>query len=588
MVESVLHQLELSQREISGDGFPFGLQLMVHALSPAIHGADPAEAIDIDQALEKLRAQIQEPQFIKSLARELLENRHRVRLVMRPDPNLSAERAAAEAARLAAMKAQMGQAEKQRVVEMAAKLLERQNSQDDPEQLPKVGIDDIPRELEIPGGEERRVDTTPATWFARGTNGLVYQQVVVELPQLDEELRNLLPLFCDVVTEVGSAGRDYLESQALQAAVTGGIGAGVTVRGAVDDLQRHSGYFTLSGKALARNQAPLTALMEETFRTARFDELGRIRELIAQERMHQEQRVTGSGHALAMRAATGGLTPSAALGEQWYGLSAIRTLKALDDGLEDEARLARLAEQFEAIRAALLAAPRQFLLVGEAEQREAMEAALAQRWQAASADNTTPAMLLPAGVGQLAHGWSTSTQVNFCARAYPGVCAEHEDAAALMVLAGFLRNNFLHRAIREQGGAYGGGASFDPDSGALRFFSYRDPRLAETLADFDRSVTWLVENRHEWRLVEEAILGVISSIDKPGSPAGEAKKAFHGKLHGRTPEQRRRFRARILEVREADLKRVAERYLKPELASTAVIGNPTTLEGQQGLEIIKL
>jgi len=61
-------------------------------------------------------------------------------------------------------------------------------------------------------------------------------------------------------------------------------------------------------------------------------------------------------------------------------------------------------------------------------------------------------------------------------------------AAALTVLGGVLRNGYLHRAIREQGGAYGGGATYDSDSAAFRFFSYRDPRLTETLADFDRSI----------------------------------------------------------------------------------------------------
>lgn len=134
-----------------------------------------------------------------------------------------------------------------------------------------------------------------------------------------------------------------------------------------------------------------------------------------------------------------------------------------------------------------------------------------------------------------------------------------------------------------------GGASFDSDSGAFRFYSYRDPRLAETLADFDASIDWLLNEQHETRLLEEAILGVIAGIDKPASPAGEAKKAFHAALHGRTPEQRRRFRSRVLEVSEADLKRVASTYLKAERATTAVVSNPSTLaQSGLGLEIITL
>ena len=181
---------------------------------------------------------------------------------------------------------------------------QRQEQQDDPEQLPKVGLEDIPAELSIPEGESSTIGAMPASWYARGTNGLVYQQVVVDLPELDEELAQLLPLFTDILTEVGSGNRDYLESQALQAAVTGGIGASVSLRGAVDDLQQSRGSFTLSGKALVRNQAALADLMQETFESARFDELPRIRELVAQERMYHEQHVTSAGHSLAMTAAT--------------------------------------------------------------------------------------------------------------------------------------------------------------------------------------------------------------------------------------------------------------------------------------------
>ncbi len=586
MVEAVLHQLELHQREISGDGFPYGLQLMVHALGPTLHGAEPASVLHIDPILNQLREQIKDPEFIKGLARALLvDNRHRVRLVMKPDPELGARRAAREAERLAAIKAAMGEAERREVIERAAALAKRQATQDDPDVLPKVGLEDIPADLPIPEGETHQVAGMPATWFARGTNGLVYQELVIDLPELDEELAQTLPLLCDVVTEVGSGGRDYLATQALQSAVTGGIGARVAVRGAIDDVMRSRGIFVFSGKALARNHGALTELLYETVETARFDELSRLRELVAQERAHQEQSVTGSGHLLAMIAASSGLTPAAALAHRWQGLAGIKALKALDDSLEAEQVLERMAARLERLRDTLLKAPRQLLLIGEPEGREEFAATLGQRWGGASPSLTGRFAPPPVAAPVVQQAWTTNTQVNFCARSYPCVAAEHPDAPILMVLAGFLRNNFLHRAIREQGGAYGGGASFDPDSGAFRFYSYRDPRLAETLDDFDGAVRWLLDDTHESRLVEEAILGVVASIDKPGSPAGEAKKAFHAALHGRTPEQRRRFRARVLEVRLEDLRRVAQTYLQPGRGNTAVITSAAQLAKYPQLDL---
>jgi Zn-dependent M16 (insulinase) family peptidase len=163
--------------------------------------------------------------------------------------------------------------------------------------------------------------------------------------------------------------------------------------------------------------------------------------------------------------------------------------------------------------------------------------------------------------------------VNFCAKAYPTVPAAHADHATLSVLAGFMRNGFLHRSIREQGGAYGGGADQDANSASFRFYSYRDPRLADTLLDFDRAIDWVLSDAHEWRLVEEAILGVISAMDKSTSPAGEAKQAFYNDLFGRTREARLAYRQRVLLTQVSDLQRVAQQYLRPELASIGVISN---------------
>jgi len=159
------------------------------------------------------------------------------------------------------------------------------------------------------------------------------------------------------------------------------------------------------------------------------------------------------------------------------------------------------------------------------------------------------------------------------------------------VLGGFLRNGYLHRAIREEGGAYGGGAGHDPGSAAFRFYSYRDPRLEETLADFDRSLEWLRKADHEPRQVEEAILGVVSQLDKPGSPAGRAKQAFYDKFFGRDPELLREYRQRVLRVELEDLKRVAATYLEREPRGIAVLTDARTAArkaDELGFEVIEL
>ena len=588
MVEAVLHQLELSQREIGGGHYPYGLQLMLSAMTPALHGGKPAEALEIDPVLNRLREAIEDPEFIKSQVRELLlDNPHRVRLTMSPDTAQSERESEEEAARLAAIQAELSDADQQAINQRAEALEARQNQQDDPELLPKVGIEDVPPELKIAQGEEREQADMKVAWYPQGTNGLVYQELVCELPELDSDETDLLPLLSGLMGEMGSGGRDYLETQALQAAVTGGIGVRTPIRGAVDDVQSVKGLFVVSGKALVRNQAPLAELIQETFESARFDELPRIRELIAQDRADAEQGVTGRGHSLAMTAAGAGMSPTAALSHRWGGLLGIHTLKGLDDSLDDGNNLKNLAERLGALRDKLAKAPRRMLVISEEERQAEIGAKIEALWSGREAGaNPAPFHLEPVN-RRVMEAWTTSTQVNFAARAYPAVASAHADAPALLVLGHFLRNGYLHRAIREQGGAYGGAAGYDPDSGAFRFYSYRDPRMEETLADFDGSIRWLLENEHPWHTIEEAILGVVSRIDQPSSPAGEARIAYYNLLNGRTPEHRNRLRQGVLKVTEGDLKRVAERYLKPKLASTAVVTSTAGAEKARtlGLEI---
>lgn len=585
-VDAVLHQLELNQREIRGDGMPFGLQLVLSGLSSAMHRGDTLAAIDLDPALERLRMASREAGFISKLVKELvLDNPHRLTLTMTPDTKISERRNAAEKQRLANMKAALSDSEKTRIVERARALAERQVQVDDPEILPKVTLADVPFDMHIPTSKSTTINGAPATLYAQGTNGLVYQHVVVDLPQLAPELQDVLPLYTNFVAELGSGGRDYLATQNAQAAVTGGISTYTIQRGAVADEQAVKGYMVVRGKALLRNTDELSALMLDTLADVRFDETSRIRELVSQSRAGREQSITGSGHVLAMMAAASGMSPTTRLSHQLNGLAGIKAIKALDDSLEQRQALEELCEKMATIHSIMREAPRQFMIVAEEENistvLDSMGSAFGPCPVADGFDAFSPAPVRE----QSKQLWTTSTEVNFNARAYPTVPAAHKDSAALAVLGPYLRNGFLHRAIRETGGAYGGGASHDSDTASFRFFSYRDPRLTETLSDFDESIEWLLSHKHDDHALEESILNVISGIDKPGSPAGEARSTFQAELFDRTAQRRRLFRQRILEVTLDDLKRVAQTYFDPTKASTGVVTNEGASQSEAVIEL---
>lgn len=584
-LRAALQQLELHQREVGGDSYPYGLQIIMTALTSATHRGDPIGLLNLDPALEQLHEDIKDPDFIKNLAKTLLlDNQHRVRLTLRPDAELAGRKMAAEKARLAQIKKALSDEERQAIVDQAQALQERQVQIDDESVLPKVDLTDIPKAMHYT--EHFSVDALPTklTSYAAGTNGIVYQQIIIELPQLSEQQLQTLSFYGMFLTEVGVGELSYLDAQRWQAKVAGSISAYTTIRGASDDVQKVQANLTLSAKSLKHEQPALCELMWATLHDVRFDETDRLKELITQVRARREQSVTGNGHSLAMAAASAGMSPSAKISHQLNGLAGIKSIKVLDDSLKEPAELQRFCQQLEEIHQLILQAPRQYLLVSEKDALASQKQAITSHWPTAQATTTEAFELAPVSE-QIRQGWIANTQVNFCAKAYPTVPMEHADSAALTVLGGFMRNGYLHRVIREQGGAYGGGASQDSNIAAFRFFSYRDPRLEETLLDFDKSIEWLLEENHEYQPLEEAILGVVSSLDKPSSPAGEAKQTFHAELFGRNREKREAFRQQVLDVTIDDLKRVARTYLVNESASIAIVTGNSNLEKLNELKL---
>ena len=199
-VEAMLHQIELGRREIGGDRYPYGLQLIMNALPQAVHHGDPVQALAIDAALERLRAAAAEPGFVQNEVRRwLLDNPHRVRLThdarRQPRPSASWPPRRRDWRRFAPTSTPRQRA---RIVAQAKALETRQAQHDDPDILPRVTRADVAPALKIPPAVHEPVVGLPATWYDQPTNGLVYQQIVIDLPPLDD----------DDLAAAAAAGRD--------------------------------------------------------------------------------------------------------------------------------------------------------------------------------------------------------------------------------------------------------------------------------------------------------------------------------------------------------------------------------------------
>jgi hypothetical protein len=578
-IDACLDQLELQQREVGGDGFPYGLQLILTSLGSATHRGDPIAALDLDRSLNQLRDDLKDPDFVSTtLQRLFIDNPHRLTLCVEPDTQLAEAQNIAEQARLDKISADLSEADIAAIVEQSRQLQARQNAEDDPGSLPKVGIADVPASIHEPARQDIQGQTVAGYQYEAGTNGLVYLQAIITLPELSEAERQILPFMCNILSELGLGNDDYLHVQNLHTACSGGLHAFTSIRNNAFDEQASSGYLVLSGKGLRRYVNDLTMLMQRTLTEVRFDEQERVRDLMSQTRSRKESSVAGNGHAYAMGAATATANGLAAMQFATSGLAGIKATKLLDERLQDPTELASFCDELEQLYRKLTAVTPVVAVVGEQQYLSAYRDAL-ENFQVANQLQHASSWSLPSIRTTNASFWAVNAQVNFCALAFPTVTSAHDDAAALTVLGGVLRNGFLHRALREQGGAYGGGASQDNANASFKFFSYRDPRTQETLDDFYASINWLIDTELSFDKVEESILGVISSLDKPASPAGEAKQALSQYLHGRSPEHREAFRTNVLNVTANELKRVTKKYLLDVTPSVAIVGPKSSYQG---------
>lgn len=576
LVDAILHQIELHQREINGDGTPYGLSLILNGLGSAIHHNDPIHVWDVDSAIEQVKEELKDPMWLSNLIQtHLLDNPHRVQMTLVPDATKSVKEQQAEQARLAEITANLTEDQKIEIQKKTEALKERQDTADDLELLPKVGLEDVPADLHIVQGQLREIICngldTPLNLYHAGTNGIYYQQVLIQIPDeiVQSPYFNLLSI---LMGEVGAGEHDYLEFQQIQTAVSGGLGMGASLRSKVDDKDRISAWLTLTTKSLTQKLDSIQ-LLKLAFEQLRFDEKDRIIELLQQRKTRWQSRLSGSGHSYAMQIASRQMSALARRDYHNTGLGALNWLTHLVNKIDqDDTAYEALIAELQAIHRKLLQAPKQFLLVCEEHQSDRLVEEIQNVWDKLAVDKSPVSLTEVEQINtENDEAWLIQTNVQFCCSAYQAVDVAHADAAPLMVLAAYLRNGFLHSAIREKGGAYGGGASYDGNACSFRFYSYRDPRLVETFNDFEASVQWLFNVEQQPYQLEEAILGLVAGMDKPGSPAGEAITACYALLHARTPKFRRVLRERLLSVSLEDLQRVAKQYLLEQKPVKAVV-----------------
>jgi hypothetical protein len=599
LIESAIHQMEFHRREITSTPFPYGLKLLMSLASTWFHGGDPERILRFDEDMARIRRSVSKGKFFEDKLKILfLDNPHRVRFVLTPDQQMARRDARREAAELAAISDGLPTSEKEKIRSDTEALAARQASVEDVSVLPTLAREDIPPDVSRVRPTNMDIDVD-ADCYVQSTSGIFYHVSAAGIGHLDEDLVPYLPFFCHVLTKMGTRKRDYVAMARRIDRYTGGIGFSVQARTHFGEKGACLPMIHLGGKCLDRNRTALFDIVGELLGEGDFSDLTRLKTLLREYRAAMEAMVVQNGHHLAISLASRAFSPAAALNETFSGIHQLRTIKQLSEHL-GENDLTDLAQKLSRIReSAFKAGNMKTALIGN-EISVVSAAQSFNEWlsglgrgDGSHGFDSSEIKLTP---GIIREGWHTGTAVSFVAQTFKTVRMGHDDAPVLAVIAKMLRSLYLHREIREKGGAYGGFAAYNAESGIFAMASYRDPHIVATLGAFQGANDYIRSGDFTDEDIKEAVLQVCADIDKPDPPGPAARKAFFRSLVALTDARRLKFKQAVLDLSRQQVIAAADKYFTLSSGKRAVVvisgedrlkeANP--LLGDQPLSLFKI
>jgi len=193
-IESVLHQIEFQAKLPKVD---FGVSLLQSLIPLMNHGGDPMSILKINQVMGEIRKKVRKGKYFEGLIKKyLLENKHKVTLIMTPNKNLISDENQKEKKYLSEKASKMNIEHKEKILRDNLELRSQLYEIQDVNILPMIKIDDVPRTL--PRVEIRETDLlgTPFLFIPQPTNGITYFRVQIDLRNLPESCRPYLKFFC--------------------------------------------------------------------------------------------------------------------------------------------------------------------------------------------------------------------------------------------------------------------------------------------------------------------------------------------------------------------------------------------------------
>ena len=553
LVRAALSHAEFVMRE-RNFGYPDGVVLAMSAMAGWLYADDdPAAYLRFEDVFASLREKVEEGYF-ETLLRELfLDNDHRACAEVVPtESDEAAEEAEAAGEREAA--AELTEDETASIREAVRALREAQEALDAPEsleklpQLSRADIGEAPAEAMWEVGECGPWCLIRHHLPCRGI-AYAYRYFAMDGLAFDE-LPYATVLAC-VLGKLDTARHTAAELDTLVQAHLGNLGFAVEVHEDAEDRERIRPMFVMGSSALDEEVPWAARLAEEVLRETDFADTERIRDILGQRRIAMEQAFASAGHSAAMARVASYYLPAGVVREALSGVGFYRFLKELLAHFDE--RAGELAAKLADLAARLFTDGGCTLSFGGSE-----EALDAYREASAPFDGMAGAPVLTVPAPEDKHeAFVVASDVTYTACGWDRRLLGEPYGGTWLLASRILSYDFLWTEVRVKGGAYGAGFQ-TTRSGSSRFYSYRDPRIDETVERFRTAGDWLagVFSPTESEM-DGYVVSTVASLDAPAKARELLRRQDGLCFSGATLADRARVREEVRAARTEDVRALA-------------------------------
>lgn len=553
LVRAALSHAEFVMRE-RNFGYPDGVVLAMSAMAGWLYSDDdPAAYLRFEDVFASLREKVEEGYF-EALLRELfLDNDHRACAEVVPtESDEAAEEAEAAGEREAA--AELTEDEAAFIREAVRALREAQEAPDAPEaleklpQLSRADIGEAPAEAMWEVGECGPWRLIRHHLPCRGI-AYAYRYFAMDGLAFDE-LPYATVLAC-VLGKLDTARHTAAELDTLVQAHLGNLGFAVEVHENAEDRERIRPMFVMGSSALDEEVPWAARLAEEVLRETDFTDTERIRDILGQRRIAMEQAFASAGHSAAMARVASYYLPAGVVREALSGVGFYRFLKELLAHFDE--RAGELTAKLADLAARLFTDSGCTLSFGGSE-----EALDAYREASAPFGGVAGARVLTVPAPEDKHeAFVVASDVTYTACGWDRRLLGEPYGGTWLLASRILSYDFLWTEVRVKGGAYGAGFQ-TTRSGSSRFYSYRDPRIDETVERFRTAGDWLagVFSPTESEM-DGYVVSTVASLDAPAKARELLRRQDGLYFSGATLADRARVREEVRAARTEDVRALA-------------------------------